>query len=199
MSYSEHIVDIEGLVRSYGYAAVLCGTLLEGETIVVIAGFLSHRGYLHPSLVAAAAFTGSLVVDQFFFFLGRRHGRPLLLSHPRWQPGADRAEALLARHGTWLILGFRFLYGFRTVTPFVIGASRVPVGRFVLLNAAGAAAWAAAFTAAGYFFGGAMEAILGDVRRYEVWLLGALATAGAALWLIHRRRGSAGSAPRRGA
>jgi len=30
-------MDLEGLVRSHGYAAVPCSTLLEGETIVVIA------------------------------------------------------------------------------------------------------------------------------------------------------------------
>jgi membrane protein DedA with SNARE-associated domain len=182
-------MDLEGLVRSYGYAAVLCGTLVEGETVVVVAGFLSHRGYLHPPLVAAAAFTGSFLVDQFFFFLGRRQGRRLLLRRERWQTGAARAEVLLERFGTWLILGFRFLYGFRTVTPFVIGMSRVPAARFALLNAAGAAAWAVAFTAGGYFFGKVMEVILGDLRRHEGWLLLALATAGIALWFLRALRG----------
>jgi len=194
IGYSELIVDIEGLIRSYGYAAVFCGTLFEGETVVVIAGFLSHRGYLQSPLVAAAAFAGSLLVDQFFFFLGRKRGRALLLTHPRWQPAADRAEVLLARHGTWLILGFRFLYGFRTVTPFVIGASRVSVGRFALLNAAGAALWAVAFTAGGYFFGRAMEAVLGDLRRHEAWLLGGIALVGTTVWLLHRRRRGAAAA-----
>ena len=184
-------MDIEGLVRSYGYAAVLCGTLVEGETVVVIAGFLSHRGYLHPPLVAAAAFSGSFLVDQLFFFLGRRQGRKLLIRRERWQAGAARAEELLDRFGTWLILGFRFLYGFRTVTPFVIGMSRVPAARFALLNAAGAAAWAIAFTAGGYFFGRVMEAILGDLRRHESWLLLALAIVGVAIWLKHVRRRAA--------
>jgi membrane protein DedA with SNARE-associated domain len=182
-------MDLEGLVRTYGYAAVLCGTLLEGETLVVIAGFLSHRGYLHPPLVALAAFTGSFLVDQFFFRLGRRQGRRLLLQRSeRWQAGAVRAEALLQRFGTWLILGFRFLYGFRTVTPFVIGMSRVSAARFAILNAAGAAVWAVVFTAAGYYFGRAMEAILGDLRRHEAWLIAALAIAGIGVWLLRARR-----------
>jgi membrane protein DedA with SNARE-associated domain len=176
-------MDLEALVRAYGYAAVFCGTLVEGETIVVIAGFLSHRGYLHAPLVAVAAFAGSLLVDQFFFFLGRRQGRGFLSRRPRWEVGAVRAEALLERYGTWIILGFRFLYGFRTVTPFVIGMSRVPAARFAILNAAGAAAWAVAFTAAGYFFGQVMESILGDLKRHEAWLLAALAVVGVVVWL----------------
>ena len=181
-------MDIEGLVRSYGYAAVFGGTLLEGETVVVIAGFLSHRGYLDPSLAALAAFTGSFLADQFFFFLGRRQGLKLLSRRTRWQAGAARAEALFERYGTWVILGFRFLYGFRTITPFVIGMSRVSVVRFVVLNALGAASWAVAFTTAGYFFGRAMEIMLGDLRRHEAWLLAALALAGIAVWWFHPRR-----------
>ena len=187
-------MDIEGLVRSYGYAAVFCGTLLEGETVVVIAGFLSHRGYLHPPLVALAAFTGSLVADQFFFFLGRRQGRGFLLRRTRWQDGAARAEALLERYGTWIMVGFRFVYGIRTITPFVIGMSRVSAARFAVLNAVGAAAWATAFTAGGYFFGRALEAILGDLRRHEAWILGALAAVGVVLWWLraHRRGPAAG-------
>ena len=180
-------MDLEGLVRSYGYLAVFCGTLLEGETVVVIAGFLSHRGYLQPPLVAAIAFTGSFLVDQFFFFLGRRHGRRLLQRRARWQAGAGRAEALFKRFGTSLILGFRFLYGFRTVTPFVLGMSQVPAARFALLNAAGAAAWAVVFTAGGYFFGRVMEAVLGDLRRHEGWLLAALAIIGVAIWRSYGR------------
>lgn len=181
-------MDLQGFVQSYGYAAVFCGTLVEGETVVIIAGFLSHRDYLHPPQVASAAFLGSFIVDQFFFFLGRRQGRQFLRRRPRWQPGALQAEALLGRFGTWLILGFRFLYGFRTVTPFVIGMSRVSALRFVILNAAGAAAWAIAFTAAGYFFGGVMETLLGDLRRYEAWLLLALASVGVAAWRFRARR-----------
>ncbi len=35
------------LVQDYGYYAVLLGTLLEGETILVMAGFAAHGGYLH--------------------------------------------------------------------------------------------------------------------------------------------------------
>ncbi len=187
-------MDLEALIRVYGYAAVFCGTLVEGETVVVIAGFLSHRGYLHAPLVAVAAFIGSYLVDQFFFFIGRRQGRGFLRHRPRWQAGAVRAEALLERYGTWIILGFRFLYGFRTVTPFVIGMSRVPAARFAILNAASAAAWAVAFTTAGYLFGQVMETILGDLRRHEAWLLAALALAGIAVWRFGvNRLGASGS------
>ena len=43
-----------------------------------------------------------------------------------------------------MILGFRFVYGLRTVTPFVLGAAGTRPGRFLALNALGAAAWSVA-------------------------------------------------------
>lgn len=194
-------MDLEGLVRAHGYTAVLVGTLLEGESVVAIGGFFAHRGYLDLPLVMAAAFAGSLVVDQLFFLAGRRGGASVLARHPRWQPGAARAKILLDRHGTWLALGFRFLYGFRTITPFAIGMSSISFARFAALNAVGAALWAAAFATAGYLFGAAFTALLGDLRRHETWILAALALCGAAFWIWHhvrwRRACALAGSPRR--
>src|SRR5688572_33421924 len=35
------------LLDHYGYLAVLVGTVLEGETILILGGFAAHQGYLH--------------------------------------------------------------------------------------------------------------------------------------------------------
>jgi membrane protein DedA with SNARE-associated domain len=37
---------LESLIDTYGYPAVLVGTFFEGETVLVLGGFASHRGYL---------------------------------------------------------------------------------------------------------------------------------------------------------
>lgn len=59
-------MSLESLVTSYGYPAVLVGTFLEGETILVLAGFLAHRGYLDLPLVILTAFLGTFTGDQLF-------------------------------------------------------------------------------------------------------------------------------------
>ena len=38
-------MTIESLVDAYGYLAVLVGTFIEGETILVLGGFAAARGY----------------------------------------------------------------------------------------------------------------------------------------------------------
>lgn len=54
----------ESELIKYGYAALAVGTFLEGETILVIAGFLAHRGYLSMDLVILSAFLGTFFGDQ---------------------------------------------------------------------------------------------------------------------------------------
>ena len=144
---------MESFIQTYGYWAILIGTFLEGETILILAGLAAHRGYLDLNGVILASFVGSLCGDQFFFYLGRRHSEFLLRRRPTWQSKLQRADRLIDRFKTPLILSFRFLYGLRTVMPFAIGLSSVPVLRFVLLNAVGAAVWAAAVGGSGYLFG----------------------------------------------
>jgi len=189
-------MHLEPLIEQYGYAAILIGTFFEGETILVIAGFLAHQGYLKIAGVTAAAFAGAMLGDQLFFHIGRWKGREFVASRPRLNRHSAKVEELLRRHQVWLILGFRFVYGLRTVTPFVLGASKVPAGLFLVLNSIGALAWAAAIGAAGYFFGTALEATLGHVKEYELLAVGFLVGCALALSTVHflkRRRRSTGN------
>ena len=179
---------MEAWIAQYGYLAIFVGTFLEGETILILAGFAAHRGYLHLSGVILAAFLGTLFGDQLFFFLGRRHSAFLLRHKPHWKPRLDRAFRLIGRYRISIILGFRFLYGLRTVTPFALGMSKVPRRLFIPLNLFGALIWAVVFGAAGNFFGQAMEAILGNIRRYESAVLILFVLVGALTWGYHFRR-----------
>jgi membrane protein DedA with SNARE-associated domain len=179
---------LETLLTSYGYPLVLLGTLLEGETVLVMGGVAAHLGYLSLDRVIACGFCGTLASDQLCFFIGRRHGKVLLARHPAWQSRAERVMRRLERHQNLLILGFRFLYGLRSITPFAIGLSGVSYLHYTVLNAIGAGLWAVGIGLAGYYFGQAVEAILGDIRHYELALMGSIAAVGTLFWLVHIQR-----------
>ncbi|MFH1488793.1 MAG: DedA family protein [Pseudomonadota bacterium] len=183
-------MTLESLMDTYGYLAILVGTFLEGETILVLGAIAAYGGYLSLPLVMLAAFIGSLCGDQLFFFLGRRHGQKFLARRHTWKSRVERAQKLLARYQTPLILVFRFLYGLRTVAPFAIGMSSVPSIRFILLNAVGAMGWAVAVGGGGYLFGSALEIVLSEFKHYEIEVLGAVAFTGGILWAyyFYRRR-----------
>ncbi|MBK8979859.1 MAG: DedA family protein [Planctomycetes bacterium] len=160
-------MDLQQLLADYGYLALVVGTFFEGETILVLGGFAANRGYLDLRLAILAAFVGSVLGDQFWFFLGRRLGARLVERRPTWRNAADRIERGLRRHRDLFIFGFRFLYGLRMVSPFVIAISRVSLARFTVLNVLGALVWAISFGIAGYVFGHSVELLLGRVQRFE--------------------------------
>ena len=192
-------MNLQSIIDTYGYAAIVIGTFLEGETILVLGGFAAHSGYLHLPWVVLAAFAGSLLGDQFFFFLGRWHSQLVLARRPLWKVRVEKAQKLVGRYRTPFILVFRFLYGLRTVAPFVIGMSDVPVPIFIFLNAVGAIVWAIAVGTAGYLFKNALEVFIGDVKHYELKAFGAIAAFGALIWILSavrrkKRRAALGKA-----
>jgi membrane protein DedA with SNARE-associated domain len=181
-------VSLSELIEKYGYAVVLIGTCLEGETILVMAGFAAHQGHLSLPGVIAAAFTGSLIGDQLAFFAGRRYGDKVSTRFSGMKSGIERARSLLDRHGTPLLIGFRFVYGIRTVTPLAAGMSGVKPERFLLLNVLGAATWAVVVGAAGYAFGHGLELMLDRVHHVEGRVLVAIAVVGAIAAVVHHFR-----------
>src|SRR5260370_41283512 len=78
------------LLATYGYLAVFVGSLLEGETVLILAGFAAHQGYLSFPLVAGVAFCGGTLGDQSLLFLGPRYRQG---AFRRFSSRAPRAES----------------------------------------------------------------------------------------------------------
>lgn len=172
----------EYLIQTYGYVALLLGAFIEGETILVIAGFAAHRGYLSLPLVILIASAATIVCDQFLYFMGRIYGQDFLEKRPALYARSVRFRELLQRNQNLVIAGFRFMYGMRIVAPFVIGMSGISVKRFLALNIASGLVWTTAFAAGGYCFGTALEIMLGNLREHEVQLILLIALIGTMLW-----------------
>jgi len=181
-------MTLQYIVDSYGYAAIFIGTFLEGETILVLGGVAAKLDYLEFPLVIICAFAGTFLGDQFLFFLGRHKGEALLEKWPIWRERADKVMPVIERHRLLIILGFRFLYGMRTIIPFAIGMSRVSILEFLLLNAISATVWSSLVGVLGYALGHGMELFLGDIRHYEEILFSVILIVGVSMWLMHRFR-----------
>ena len=181
-------MDLAGLIDSYGYLAVFFGALLEGETILALAGLAAFRGYLDLYKVIALAMFAGFLCDQIYFFLGRFKGKDVLERFPKMRRRAHRFDVMLSRWHAPLIVGIRFMYGFRIVGPILLGMGRVPAWKFMLYNFIGAALWAPLIAGIGYFFGGAIKAALGHLKRYELWVFGAVLLVGVGFALYHHFR-----------
>ena len=181
---------LESLLAKYGYIAILLGTVFEGETIMIMGGFSAHRGYLKLlPWVILAGFVGNFIQNQVYFILGRRYGTRTVEKHPDWKPRLQQVDRWLERFQSPLIIGVRFVPGFRTIGGIAIGMSDVSAGRFTIFNVIGAALWAIVIGFLGYLCGHALELIMGEIKHLEVQILVGIAVIGG-LWLFfsHRRR-----------
>lgn len=176
---------IEQLVREYGYWAVLVGTFLEGETILIAAGFAAQRGMLSLPLVLLIAAIGATLGDQTYFFLGRHRREWLLRRFPKIREKADRVYRLIEKYPDSVIIISRFIYGIRIPTPILMGTSRVAAWRFSFFNSLGAAIWATLIGGAGYLFGHAIDKVMGHVEKIQKHLILGILAAGLLGWLIH--------------
>lgn len=188
-------MSIESFIAQYGLAAIFLGAAFEGETSVVTGGLLAHQHLLPLWGSAAAAVTGSFAADQLFFFAGRHYRDTKRVRRIAEKPAFAKALDTLDRHPTVFILGFRFLYGLRTISPIAIGTSHVPARTFMVLNAISATVWGVLFTILGYVFGDGLIELVDKVMPKQKLVgvailvaVAALAIAGFRFWRRRRAR-----------
>ncbi len=176
------------LLHHYGYLAVFAGTFLEGETILVLAGFFASRGHLSllPVLVTAAA--GAYAGHVFWFWLGRSQGTRLVHHLPRFERQIARSLELVERHGAGAIFLTQYLYGLRIASAIVFGPSPMSRRKFLLCQALSCALWATLIGLLGFFFGRAVERVLGQAAAVEKYALLFILLAGGGIFLYHRLR-----------
>lgn len=176
----------ELLLERFGYYAVFIGTFLEGETILVMAGFFAERGYMQIVTVALVAAAGAYTGHAFWFWLGRTQGVRLLDRFPKMKKHFGRGIRIFERYGAPAIFITQWLYGLRVTCAVIIGISRISVWKFLLLEAITCVVWGAIISAAGYYFGRAVEHILGRAAHIEKWGLLFLVVVGVGIWLYHQ-------------
>jgi membrane protein DedA with SNARE-associated domain len=181
-------MTFEWAIMHFGYLAVMIGAFFEGEVILILAGFAAHRGYLNLPLVIMFAFLGTLMGDQFYFFLGRSKGQAVLAKHPGWSKRIARFRSLIDKYNILILLSYRFLYGLRTVSPFAIGMSDISTKKFIVFNVISVAVWSVVVISLGYVFGHAMEILMKDIKRYEIAFMCGLLVIALIVFFIKRYR-----------
>ena len=184
----------EALLERFGYLAVFLGTFLEGEAILVIAGFFAERGRLGVVAVTLVGFLGAYLGHLFWFWLGRRHGVRLLDRYPRMQRHFGNSIRMFERYGVAAIIVTQWLYGLRITCAVVVGISKISLIKFLIYEAISCMIWAIGVTALGYYFGAAVQTLLGRYEHAEKWGLLVIVLVAIALWLWHRKREKAAMA-----
>lgn len=197
------------LLAKYGYLAVFAmvgvesfGVPAPGQTILIAAAVYAGTGRLSVVWVAVVAFVAATVGDNVGYLIGRVGGRPLVHRYGRYvfltEQRVERIEQVFEHYGGKLVVVARFVDGLRQFNGLVAGLVGMRWVHFLLCNALGAALWVALWTTLGRLAGRNIGAIYEQVRRYQAFVLVAIAVVVVALlvrYFRHRRRRDDQSGP----
>lgn len=160
------------LVR-YGLLAVVVGAAFEGDVTIIMAGVVAHLGFFGLPLAVEAACLGAFIGDSGWYWLGRTQSARVRQTR-FYRRAAPTIERLVARLGAWEVVMARFVYGTRIASMFFWGVHGLPFARFAALDALGCVLSATLLAGLGYVASGSVAAVVGRVKRAEMWLAAAV-------------------------
>lgn len=180
------------LIQSHGLLILAPISVLEGPIVTVIAAYLAKLGYMPVLGVYLVCVLGDLVGDAILYWLGRFGPRFL---PGRWQVrlGITRArktalEEHFAEKGGRTLLFGKWTHSAGMPIMLASGAGKMPFGPYMFWNLVGTLPKTLVFVLIGYFIGQAYGLI--DTYLYRFTLLMLVVIAGAAIYLVQRRRKS---------
>src|SRR3954453_21848032 len=177
---------------AFAETGAFIGFVAPGETAVIVGGLVAGQGQISLLALIAIVWACCLMGDAVSYELGRHKGRPWLLKYGGrlqvTEGRLDQVEKLLKSHGAVMIIVGRFLGFVRPLMPFIAGASRMPLKRFLPYDVLAAGAWATTFCTLGFLFWRSIDKLTTYVSR-GLFAFGTLVVVIAGIVaLIHLRR-----------
>jgi membrane protein DedA with SNARE-associated domain/rhodanese-related sulfurtransferase len=158
MSTALALLVQHGYVVLFAWVAVeQLGLPLPSSPLMIAAGALSATGPLNAGYCVAAVTLGCVVSDTAWYFVGRKYGHRVLrvICMISFEPATcvRKTEQAMGKYGGKTLLVAKFIPGLNVVAAPIAGESGVPFSRFILMDTAGALAWALTFVALGRLCG----------------------------------------------
>lgn len=178
-------MTLETFLARHGLPALFLVTIVEGDLSLVVAGVLAHLRVLPFAGLVLAGALGNLTGDLVWYTVGRlQHDR--IRSTRLYRRAGPEIERLARRLGPWQLLAARAVYGTRNASMLFWGVLRLPVARFLAIDALGCLLASAGFAGLGYLVGHGTRSLVGSVRQIERWLLLGVAAGAGIVWALGR-------------
>jgi membrane protein DedA with SNARE-associated domain len=168
------------------------GFVAPGETTVIVGGLVAGQGRISLFVLIAITWACAVAGDLTSYMLGRRLGRAWLLRHGErlriTEDKLDTVEGFFDRRGGATILIGRFIGFVRPLAPFLAGAARMPLRRFLPYDVIGAGLWTATFATLGYVFWQSFSTLTRYVSRGLFAFGTVVVLVAGVVWLVRLRR-----------
>ena len=163
------------LIR-HGYLVLFLNVLVEqlglpvpAVPVLLAIGALAGLGDLSLWTALALAICACLASDVLWFRLGRTRGHSVLnlLCRISLEPDScvSRTKSIFAKMGASALLIAKFVPGLNAAAAPLAGLTRMAPLKFLAADAAGAAAWSAAYLYAGFLFRNQLEKVAEQAGR----------------------------------
>ncbi len=177
---------MEQYIAQYGYIGIFVGTMLEGETTVLLGGIFSKLGYMQLWTVMLYAFMGTIAGDWTFFAIGRFFGKKIIERFEFIRNKVPLANKVIKRYGNFIIFIIRFLVGIRAVVLILLGCTNIRKTRFFIFSILNSIVWSILISILGYVFGEVVLVFAGDIKKYETIIVPAVLVLVTVLILVYR-------------
>lgn len=152
--------DFHELIEEFSYLGIFIWfvfldqiTPIPEEVVLVTMGFAANAGLIDPVIAGGAALAGLLIVDNFYYGIGRS-GKILFkrLQKPGNQVSLQKFQDRLQEHDWQTIIFMCFFPKLRFFMPFLVAAAGIRWGRFAIFNAIGSAGYVTLYLLLGIFF-----------------------------------------------
>ncbi|WP_168920169.1 DedA family protein [Enterobacteriaceae endosymbiont of Donacia dentata] len=154
--------NIIKIINHYGYIIILLSSLIEWETFIVIAGMLAHKKILFLNKILFITVIGSIISNQLLFYIGKKYSKKFLFFFKNYRYKIQKYHTIITKY-PYIFIITKFIYGFRLLSPIIMGIIKISYLKFFLLNITGSIIWTIFFTITGYFFG---EIIFNFIKNF---------------------------------
>ena len=134
------------------YLVAFVGMIVEGDIFLFTLAFLTHQGWAAWPIMLITVFVGSALGDILWYLLGEK-----MNSYPwriiRWlERLAEPLDRQIVRNPGRAIFLTKFTYGLHHALLLRVGALKIPLRRFILIDLISLAAWILVIGGVGFIF-----------------------------------------------
>ncbi len=163
----------------YGYIVLFCVLIVElialptpGETLMTYCGFLVFQGRLNWATSIAVAAAGTILGITTSYFIGRILGNTFFAKYGHYiHMGPERLNQTsiwFQKYGNGLLLTSYYIPGFRHITGYFAGVTRISYPRFALTTYTGAIIWTGSFITLGKLLGYHWDRFHASSKKYLI-------------------------------
>ena len=186
-----HVLPLQliAMLGHYGYWVLIPIAVIEGPAITMVAGALVAAGQMDGVTACVLLVLADLVGDLLYYALGRYGHGPLAGRISKWLKVTPEKLARLEqrfRANDWKLILIGKTQGLGSIILYFAGASRMPFGRYMMLNLLGTVPKVIIFELIGYFLGLGVLSSAHYINYVTAMMFGAAFILLGLYWLFRR-------------